>query len=61
MNIIENMKYPSTWQGIVKIVSVIGGLFGWSISPEIAAMVVTGGVSLSGIIDFYWSDSDVKS
>ena len=54
----ENLRYPSTWQGIVKVLTLAGGFFGFTISTELAAGIVSAGVALSGLVDIFFSDAD---
>lgn len=58
--IIESLKYPSTWDGLVKIATVVAGFLGYSIDPELGAKIAAGGLALSGLISTFFSDSDVK-
>lgn len=57
----EYLRYPSTWQGVVKVLGLIGGFAGFSVSPELAAAIVGAGVALSGLIDVFFSDADTAA
>lgn len=59
--IIEYLKYPSTWDGIVKIGTLIAGFAGYSLSPELGVKIAAGGLALSGLISTFFSDADVKT
>jgi len=54
--IIDYMRYPSTWQGLVGLLSVLGVV----ISPEQAGAIATAGVAVASVIAMFFSDSDVQ-
>lgn len=53
----EYLSYPSTWKGLITLLTV----FGVSIAPEQAEAIITAGVSLVGAIWTFFSDKDVKT
>lgn len=57
--ILEYLKYPSTWDGIVKLASVVGAVLHFSVSPAESAAIVAAGVALGGLINVFFSDTDV--
>lgn len=54
--ILDFMKYPSTWSGLVGLLSVVGV----TIAPEQTAAIVTAGVAVASAIAVFFSDTDVK-
>lgn len=54
--ILDYLRYPSTWQGLVTLLSVVGV----ALSPEQAGYITTAGVAVVGLIWTLFSDSDVK-
>jgi len=58
--ILDYLRYPSTWQGIAKVVGVVLAWFNYTVSPELAAAFAAAGLALSGFISMFFSDVDVK-
>lgn len=54
--IIDFLKYPSTWQGIVALLGVVGV----TLNPDQIAAITTAGVAVVGAIALFFSDADVK-
>lgn len=54
--LLEFLKYPSTWKGLVALLAVAGV----AISPEDAEKIAAGAVTLVGVIWTFFSDTDVK-
>lgn len=54
--IIDFLKYPSTWQGIVALI----GALGVTLMPEQKEAIITAGVAVVGAISLFFSDTDVK-
>lgn len=57
--ILEYLRYPSTWKGIVTILTMVLAFFNIDIDPETAAKIATGGLTLVGVIGTFYSDADV--
>ena len=55
LKLLNHLKYPSSWQGIVGVLAAVG----LTIAPELQAHIITGGVALAGAIAFFFSDADV--
>lgn len=53
--ILDNLRYPSTWKGLIALLSVIGV----SLSPDQLEAITAAGVALYGAISLFFSDSDV--
>ena len=53
---IDHLKYPSTWNGLIALVTAAGV----HVAPDLAGHVITVGVALAGLVSFFFSDSDVK-
>ena len=51
--IIRYLKQPSTWQGLIAIVTS----FGIALHPDQVAAIVAAGVGVVGLIDVFW-DTD---
>jgi hypothetical protein len=45
--IIEKLQEPSTWRGVIALITAAGV----TISPELAAQIIAGGMGLMGIIN----------
>ncbi|MCA7012510.1 hypothetical protein LF934_07600 [Dickeya dadantii] len=45
--ILERLKEPSTWRGIILFVA---GVFGWQMGADTQAMVVSVGVTAAGVV-----------
>jgi len=56
LKLLNHLKYPSTWQGIIGLVSATG----LALAPELQEYIITVGVGLAGAVAFLFSDSDVK-
>ncbi len=54
--ILDYLRYPSTWQGLVTILA----LAGVTLSPEQTQAIVTAAVGVVGAISLFFSDTDVK-
>jgi hypothetical protein len=54
--ILDFLRYPSTWKGIVTAV----GILGVKVAPDQAEAIVTAAVSIVAAISTFFSDSDVK-
>ena len=54
--VLDYFRYPSTYQGIVALITAAGV----TISTEQAEAIATAGVALYGVIALFFSDSDVK-
>lgn len=54
--LLDYLRYPSTWQGLVGLVSVAGVV----LTPDQAGAIVTAGVAVVSAISLFFSDSDVK-
>lgn len=52
----EYLKYPSTYKGIIALLTTLGVV----ISEEQSEAIALAGVSLYGAISIFFSDSDVK-
>jgi uncharacterized membrane protein len=50
--LIERLKEPSTWRGIVMLVTG----FGLALSSEMQEQIITVGISLAGLIGMLTSD-----
>jgi len=55
--IIEFLKYPSTWKGLVTILTLVGV----NIAPDQAEAITTAGVALVAAIWTFFSDTDIKA
>lgn len=53
---LQNLKYPSTLQGL----TVLAGLVGVHLAPELLEAIATAVVALVGVINLLMSDADVK-
>jgi TRAP-type C4-dicarboxylate transport system permease large subunit len=54
--ITDLLRYPSTAQGL----AILGGLVGYTITPENAAEIAAAVATIVGFIATFFSDSDVK-
>lgn len=54
--IAEYLKYPSTWKGLITILT----LAGLKIAPDQAEAIATAGIALVGAVSTFFSDADVK-
>ena len=54
--LLELLKYPSTYQGLV----ILLGLVGVAISPEQKEAITAAGLAVVGLLQVFTSDSDVK-
>lgn len=54
--LLELFKYPSTYQGLVILLTVAGV----TLSPEQAAAITAAGAALVGLLKVFLSDVDVK-
>ncbi len=45
--LIAQLQQPSTWRGLVMLVT---GIFGFHVSPDIATSIIAAGVSVAGVI-----------
>jgi len=52
----EYLAYPSTWKGLVTLLTIVGV----TLSPEQAELIATVGTSAVALIWTFFSDSDVK-
>lgn len=52
----DYLRYPSTWQGIVSILTAVGV----TLKPEQAEAIASAGIALVGVLLAFFSDSDVK-
>jgi hypothetical protein len=52
--LINRLKEPSTWRGIIL---VIAGVFGYQMPPGIQETVIAGGVALAGVVGAVMPDS----
>lgn len=59
MNIIETvleyLRHSSSWKGIFSILTAIGV----SVVPEFQELVITAGLAVIGLIQFFIDDSDI--
>jgi hypothetical protein len=55
--LINRLKEPSTWRGIIL---VIAGVFGYQMPPGIQETVIAGGVALAGVVGAVMPDSVKK-
>ena len=53
--IIEYLKYPSTWKGIITLLTIAGV----NLAPAQADAITAAGVAFIGAIWTFFSDSDV--
>lgn len=54
--ILDYLKYPSTWQGVITLLA----LAGVNIAPEQSSAIVAAAVGVVGAISMFFSDTDVK-
>lgn len=54
--ILDYLKYPSTWQGLITLLA----LAGVNIAPEQSSAIVAAAVGVVGAISMFFSDTDVK-
>ena len=54
--IIDLLRYPSTYQGLV----ILLGLVGVALNPEQTAAITAGGAALVGLLKVFLSDSNVE-
>ena len=54
--VLDYLRYPSTWNGIIGFLTVVGV----TLSPEQTQAIVTAGVSVVSVIAIFFSDSDVE-
>jgi len=54
--LLDFLKYPSTWQGLIALL----GALGVSLMPEQSEAIITAGIAIVGAISVLFSDSDVK-
>ncbi len=59
--IITSLRYPSTWDGIVKLGTLIAGFAGYTVDPQLGAKIAAGGLALSGFISTFFSDADTAA
>lgn len=55
--LINRLKEPSTWRGIIL---VIAGVFGYQMPPGIQETVIAGGVALASVVGAVMPDSVKK-
>ena len=55
--LIDRLKEPSTWRGIILVVA---GVFGYQMPAETQAAVIAGGVALAGVVGAVMPDSFKK-
>ncbi len=55
--LINRLKEPSTWRGIILVVA---GVFGYQMPPGIQETVIAGGVALAGVVGAVMPDSVKK-
>jgi hypothetical protein len=55
--LINRLKEPSTWRGIIL---VIAGVFGYQMPPGIQETVIASGVALAGVVGAVMPDSVKK-
>lgn len=55
-SIVDWAKFPSTWKGLITLLTVAGV----TLSPEQAEAIAVAGVAVVGVIATFFSDSDVK-
>ncbi len=56
-DLMDHLRYPSTWEGIIKFVA---GVTGYNFAPDFATQMIGLGVAIAGIVSFFLSDADVK-
>ena len=49
MGILDYLRQPSTWRGIISLITV----FGVVLSPEQTTAIITAGVALIGVIEVF--------
>jgi hypothetical protein len=54
--IVNYLKYPSTWQGLLAIAAAVG----INLAPEMQNAILTIGLAVGGLIAAKFSDSDVE-
>lgn len=54
--ILDYLKYPSTYKGIITILGIVGV----QLSPEQSEAIITAAVALYGAISLFFSDADVN-
>jgi hypothetical protein len=54
--LVEYLKYPSTYKGLVAIL----GLIGVTIAPAQQEAITAFGIAVYGVISVFYSDKDVK-
>lgn len=54
--ILDFLRYPSTWQGLIALLAVLGV----SLSPEQTEAIIASAVGVVGTIMLFFSDTDVK-
>jgi len=54
--LLDFLKYPSTWQGLIALLGVLGV----TLLPEQSEAIITAGIAIVGAISVLFSDSDVK-
>lgn len=54
--LLDLLKYPSTYQGLV----ILLGVAGVALNPEQKEAITAGGLALVGLLNVFTSDSDVK-
>lgn len=60
--ILDRLKEPSTWRGIVKVATALASIFGIyiSLTPEQVLSIIATGTALAGIIGAATKDSVTK-
>lgn len=53
---LDFLRYPSTWKGIITLLTTAGVV----LKPELADQIAVAGVALVGVIFTLFSDVDVK-
>lgn len=54
--VLDYLRYPSTWQGIVGLL----GAAGVFLSPEQSTAIAVAGVAVASAISLFFSDADVE-
>lgn len=54
--LLDFLKYPSTWQGVIALLGVLGV----TLLPAQSEAIITAGIAIVGAISLFYSDTDVK-
>jgi hypothetical protein len=55
--VIDRAKEPSTWRGIILLIT----LAGWQLQPDMQEAIITAGVALAGVVGVAFPDVKKKT